>query len=392
MPATIKRERPIYNPAVLRWARERRGLDIEHVAEKLHQSVARIQAWENASEVPTVNQARTLADLYERSFMEFFLDELPPVKEPQLIPDFRAHRGMTIPREVVALKDIQYWAEAQRENALDLFEEVGEQEPRFPDILGCTTAANPEDVARIAREAMDFSIETQLAFKSADQVKFPAILRRHIEKLGVLTLKNTALRDVGARGMCIAKFPLPVIVFGNEAPTAQAFTLAHELAHLTLHQSGIIAPLSAQSSTTVEGWCDRFAAAFLMPRTTVIARAGPVPTQPAPFISDGNVNDLASTFRVSAHAMLIRLVHLGYVLPAFYWSIKKPQFEQQEASYKSFGRSEYYGTRFRNALGDLYTGLVIEAWSNGRITNHNAAQYMGIKNLQHLNDIRDHFS
>ncbi|NKL85762.1 XRE family transcriptional regulator [Rhizobium leguminosarum] len=390
MPVAAKRERPVYNPTILRWARERRGLDVEHVAEKLHQTAARVQAWENASEVPTVNQARALADLYERSFMEFFLDEPPTIKESIMVPDFRSHRRETIQREVVALKDIQYWAQAQRENALDLFEEAGDAIPSFPGTLFCTPATNPEDAARQSREAMDFTIESQLALKSSELNRFPTILRNRIERLGVLTLKNTSLREVGARGMCIAEFPIPVIVFGNEAPSAQAFTLAHELGHLALHQSGIISPLTA-STTVIEAWCDKFAAAFLMPRAAVVGRAGVIPPQPAPYMPDAKVNELAAVFRVSPHAMLIRLVHLGYVLPAYYWSVKKPQFEQQEAEYKSFGRSEYYGTRFRNALGDLYTGLVMEAWSNGRITNHNAAQYMGIKNLQHLNDIRDHF-
>ncbi|KQV27888.1 hypothetical protein ASC97_05865 [Rhizobium sp. Root1203] len=391
MVVSEKRERPAYNPTVLRWARERRGLDLEQVATKLHQSIARIRAWEDASEVPTVNQARALADLYERSFVEFFLDEPPLLQEPQLVPDFRSHRGIDVPREIIALKDIQYWAEAQRVNALDLFEEVGEDVPQFPEILACGIGANPEEVSRLAREAMDFTIATQLAFRSADQQRFPVTLRRRIEGLGVLTLKNTGLRDVGARGMCIAEFPLPVIVFSNEAPTAQAFTLVHELAHLALHQSAIIAPLNAAATSAIEGWCDRFAAAFLMPRDALVATAGAIPATPASSISDNALNNLAATFHVSAHAMLIRLVHLGYVVAAYYWGTKKQQFEQQEANHKSFGRAEYYGTRYRNNLGDLYTGLVLEAWTNGRINNHNAAQYMGIKNLRHLNDIRDHF-
>jgi len=89
--------------------------------------------------------------------------------------------------------------------------------------------------------------------------------------------------------------------------------------------------------------------------------------------------------------MLIRLVHLGYVKEEFYWNNKKSKFDTQEANFKQFGRARYYGTRYRNILGDLYTGLVIEAWNSGRITNHNAAEFMGIKNLSHLYDIRDNF-
>lgn len=53
------------------------------------------------------------------------------------------------------------------------------------------------------------------------------------------------------------------------------------------------------------------------------------------------------------------------------------------------GRPKYYGSRYRSSLGNLYTGFVIEAWNSGRITNHSAAEYMGIKNFEHLFAIRD---
>jgi len=89
--------------------------------------------------------------------------------------------------------------------------------------------------------------------------------------------------------------------------------------------------------------------------------------------------------------MLIRLVNLGYVSEAYYWETKKPQFDRDEEHFKGFGLPKYYGRRYEGSVGDLYTGLVLEAWNSGRITNHNAAEYMGIANFKHLNDIRDNF-
>ena len=83
--------------------------------------------------VPTVLQARTLADFYERPFLEFFRRSLPPVKEPDLVPDFRRPRDakkLNAERER-DLKLILGWAEAQRENALDLYGEIGEEAPIF---------------------------------------------------------------------------------------------------------------------------------------------------------------------------------------------------------------------------------------------------------------------
>ena len=89
--------------------------------------------------------------------------------------------------------------------------------------------------------------------------------------------------------------------------------------------------------------------------------------------------------------MLVRLVNLGYVRASFYWSIRREEFLAEESQYKSRGRSKYYGSRYRTSRGDLYTGLVLEAWSNGMITNHSAAEFMGIKNLAHLDAIRERF-
>lgn len=394
MIAATKKERPSYNPAMLRWAREHCGQSVEEVAHRLHQKPEKIAAWEDASEVPTVKQARSLAGLYNRAFVEFFLEEPPALKESELVPDFRTHRGVDLDTNHRQLKDIQSWAEAQRINALDLFQELGESPPAFPEHLFATVETRVDDAARAMRDAIGFTVDDQLSLKSQELAQLPNILRRKFEQIGVLTLKASSLGQLRARGMCLVSFPLPTIVFGSEAPSAQAFTLAHELAHVLLRESGIIAPLAYSNETGkphTETWCDQFAASFLMPREAIAQLLGEPPAERLESISDDHLSYVAKALRVSAHAVLIRLVHLGYVARRYYWDVKKPEFEKEEASYKAFGRAPYYGTRYKNSLGDLYTGLVMEAWTNGRITNHNAAEYMGIKNLQHLYDIRNHF-
>lgn len=221
----------------------------------------------------------------------------------------------------------------------------------------------------------------------------PPIYQR-FESLGILAFRRPDLQALGIRGICLAEYPLPVIVFRTEAPSAQSFTLAHELAHVVLRESAITGPkIQAYEQQPVERWCDQFAAAFLMPADLIRAIYGAPPLHPASSIEDEKLKRLANNLRVSPHAMLIRLVHLGYVQSSYYWDIKKPDFDTAEREYRSGGRSEYYGSRFRSSLGDLYTRLVLEAWSSGRITDHNAVEYMDIpnKNLVHLYAIRDKF-
>jgi Zn-dependent peptidase ImmA (M78 family) len=385
--------KPWLNPKVLRSAREWRGRTVEEAAEKINKRPEDVIAWETNAGAPTVRQARILAEFYGRAFLEFFLPELPVVPLPALVPDYRMQAGVPPPTDNRELQALQQWAETQRLNALDLFDELGEQAPQIPQTLFKTLSSDASEATKAAREALKFSIQDQIRLTKSQADGLPNILRRKFETLGILTLKHTDLKDFGVRGICIADFPLPVIVFRNEAPSAQAFTLAHELAHVITKQSGITGPRSVEyDGSPVEKWADKFAAAFLMPAEQIEAVFDDRPALPADVISDEHLNRLAEIFRVSPHAMMIRLVHLGYVRSSYYWQIKKPQFDADEREYRSYGRSRYYGSRYKSRLGDLYTGLVLEVWSTGKITNHNAAEYMGIKNISHLNDIRDHFS
>lgn len=386
--------KPPFNGAVLRWARERASLSLDEAARKIAKAPDDIEAWEEESRVPTVRQARLLADAYGRPFLEFFLDEPPKLPEPTLIPDLRMHRDAS-PVERRELLAIQTWAEEQRLNALDLYETLGESPPNVPEGLVATTNKPAEAFASIAREAIDFPIELQLALTSSQKDTLPRLLRRRFEASGILVLKDNSLAKHRARGMCVAHFPLPIIVFGGEAASAQAFTLAHELGHVALRQSAISgAPWPqhiASSARAVEDWCDRFAAAFLIPAKS-LAAFREKPSTPASRIDDLELRTLARTFGVSPHATLLRLVNLGYVNADFYWNVKREHFLEEERDYRPPpARSEYYGSRYRNSCGDLYTSLVLEAWSTGLITNHNAGEFMGIKNLAHLDDIRDRF-
>jgi Zn-dependent peptidase ImmA (M78 family) len=291
------------NPKVLRSAREWRGRTVEEAAKKIDKRPDDIIAWEtNSGAAPTVRQARVLAEFYGRAFLEFFLQELPMVPLPALVPDYRMHAGVTPPTENRELQAIQQWAETQRLNALDLFDELGEQAPQIPQTLFKTLSSDASEAAKAARKALKFSIHDQISLTKSQADGLPRILRRKFETLGILTLKDPDLKEFGVRGICIAVFPLPVIVFRNEAPAAQAFTLAHELAHVITKQSGITGPRSVEyDGSPVEEWADKFAAAFLMPAEQIEAVFDNRPVLPADSISDEHLNRLAEIFRVSPH-------------------------------------------------------------------------------------------
>jgi Zn-dependent peptidase ImmA (M78 family)/DNA-binding XRE family transcriptional regulator len=383
-----------FNPDVIRWAREWRGRSLEEAAKKVNVDEEKVRAWEKGAAVPTVRQARILASFYDRSFLEFFLSRLPKVKETKLAPDFRLHRTAPDPRGDRELQAIQDWAEETRNNALELFATSGDGVPAIPAEFRANLYSNPDRSAREARRLCGYAIEDQIALGSAERGRVAKDIRRAIESLGILVLKDSRLGKYGVRGLTLATDPLPVIIFGTEAPTAQAFTLAHELGHIALQQSAIsghpTARLAQTEAERSERWCDEFAGAFLVP-ADALGKIWVKPNQPNPQIGDDALRQIANTFSVSQHAMLIRLTQLHYVAEEYYWERKRPEFLQQESEFKGGGIPAYYGTRFRNTYGDTYTSLVLDAWGNNRITNHNAAELMGINNLSHLVDIRDNF-
>jgi Zn-dependent peptidase ImmA (M78 family)/DNA-binding XRE family transcriptional regulator len=390
-----KKERAPFNRNVLRWARERVKLSPEVAARGAGVTPDQIQKWEEGASLPTVKQARKLANVYDIPFMELLSKQKPKIKKLELVPDFRLHSETEAPMEQHELLLIQAQAEETRLNALDLYEMLGIEPPVLDDAFYWALGKNPEAAAASAREMLRLPIDEQLSRKGNDKAKFTGAFRNYLERTGIITMKNSGLAAFGARGMCLFATPLPVLVFSNEAPTAQTFTLAHELGHVVLKESGISGPIGSAPDKTrarkIEDWCDAFAGAFLMPRDEVARVLRPAPPRPDNEIDDGRIAIVANAFCVSRHAALIRLVVLGYVTENFYWRVKRPQFLEQEKNFKGGGRSEYYGSRFRSSRGDLYTGLVLEAWSNGMITNHNAAEFMGIKNISHLDDIRSHF-
>jgi Zn-dependent peptidase ImmA (M78 family) len=356
----------------------------------------KLQAWETGSAAPTVRQGRVLAKVYGRPFLEFFSKSVPDLPEVELVPDFRMYSGKSSEEDVFQLAEIQRWAEEQRINTIALFEEIGEQPPILSSNLTFNLSDDAETAATIVREVISLPVEEQLELRPDKAASFPNILRDGIENLGILVLKETKLSQFRARGICLFASPLPVIVFSSEAPSAQAFTLAHELGHVMLRQSGISGSVSELNGTKtfakdVENWCNRFASAFLVPRSA-LARYFKRPEVSLQSVPRETLKFLAERFKVSQHAMLLRLVSLGYVKDTFYWTVMRPIFLQEEAEYKAFGRSPYYGKRYVNRLGRLYTGLVLDAWESGAITGHNAAEYMGIDNLSHLLDIRGDFA
>lgn len=220
------------NPAVIRWARDWSGRTLREVAEKFDKRDDEILAWESGEKAPTLRQARELAHFYERPFLEFLFSSVPEVQTPASIPDYRLHTDANVESSNRILRRVQSWAEAQRTNALGLFADLRITMPEIQSALYITNDHSPDHEGERIRSQFSFSMEKQIALTSKEARKLPQILRDEFEDIGILILRNPDLAHIGVRGICLAETPLPVVVYTNESPAAQAFSLAHELAHV----------------------------------------------------------------------------------------------------------------------------------------------------------------
>lgn len=383
------------NPDVLVWARERSGLTVDDAAAKIRVKPGDVAAWESGDLRPSASRGRKLAKAYGRPFLEFFSDDVPRLREVELVADFRMKSREPAASEKRGLRDLQAWAEELRINALALIEELDEESLVLSSNLGFRVEDDVENAAEVVREAISLTIEEQLNLPRKELSKLSGILRGKIERMGVLVLKRNDLDNLGARGICLYSERLPVIVICDDSANGQVFTLMHEFAHVLLKVSAIsdgswAATYPESGGGQVESWCNRFAASFLVPKRA-LERVSAPPASPMDEFDDGDLERLARNFGVSRHAMLVRLVTLDYVKPEYYWQKMRPIFMAAEAQPPGPRMSEYYGKRYVNRNGNFYTGLVLEAWSSDLITSHNAAEYMGITNLTHLVDIRERF-
>lgn len=91
------------NPKILRWMRERGGLDVDNAARVAHISPEQLTDWESGENQPTFPQAQKLAQTLHAPFGYLFLTEPPAENLP--LPDLRTVGSAPVPRPSVDLQD-----------------------------------------------------------------------------------------------------------------------------------------------------------------------------------------------------------------------------------------------------------------------------------------------
>ena len=377
-----KHSRVAIQPNLLTWARERAGLSLDSLANKF----PKIVEWEAGRLQPTLKQIENFSKSVHVPVGYLFLPE--PPRESLPIPDFRTVSDRSITRLNVNLLDTIYLCQERQAWYRDYA-----RLHRFTpiDFIGQAKLSDtPAEAAKAISTRMNLSMDEHSGLPS-----WAEALRRLMAKaegLGVLVMASSIVGGNTHRKLEVSEFRgfalvdvLAPLIFINAADSkaAQMFTLAHELAHLWLDESGVSdaeagkAPehLSAGQAGEIERWCNAVAAELLMP-----LQATREAYQPNTPLTD-EIQRLAKRFKVSALVVLRRLFDAGFLEEETLWQNYRQESERiadLDRGGSSGGGNFYRTLEVRN--GKRFARAVIASTLEGQTLFQDAFRMLRVKN------------
>ena len=231
------------NPQVLQWARKRLFPAVEAASGPLNVPAKRLEKWERGEDSPTFNQARKMAGRLRIPFGYFYLSS-PPPEQPLSIPDLRNNAG-TPP----SINLVEVIHDAQRKQAWYREEMLYNDRPPLSFVGRFSVKSPIQDIADDI--CITIGIDVELRQNADSWQSFLTELVRQTEDAGILVLRSGVavgnthrkLDTTEFRGFAIIDDYAPVIfINAQDSVTAQTFTLAHELAHVWIGESGLSSP------------------------------------------------------------------------------------------------------------------------------------------------------
>lgn len=369
------------NPAVLVWARERWGLDVEQAAAELKISQAQLERIEAGEEPPEISLLDRMTKAYELAFTNFVL-RAPPreVPDPE---DFRTVGGQAARYSTETRRAITR-THVDQDAATDLASHLGR--PIAPELQRAALDQDIEALAAQQRSLLGVSDAAQRGWKDA-RAAFQA-WRLAVEALGILVFLRTFPRE-DCRGF--SSWPdglMPAIVVNrDEVPQAQVFTLLHEYAHLLLRQPGLCDQTELDDHAKVERFCNQFAAAALMPRDTVARLVDELRLPAGTDWQREDVGKLARALQVSQPAAMLRIEQLKIAAPSTYQALG---YNHEEDTWRGNGggrSSAPYSRRHLNRFGTRYVQLVLDALDARIIDETDADAHLNLR-VKHFSELR----
>lgn len=366
--------------AMLRWARERSGTSEADVAQRF----PFFEDWKTGRVVPTLKQLEGFAQAMHVPVGYLFLPEPPDETLP--VTDFRTMGDKRIQRASPDLLDTVYLCQ-QRQDWYRDYARVHRESP-ISFVGSISIKADVVSVAAQMSELLSFSSAERgsnwsealrLLIESADQRGVLVMLSGVV---GSNTHRKLDPREF--RGFALADSLAPVIfINGADTKAAQIFTLAHELVHIWLGESGVDdADVSSMSDDVTELFCNQVAAEFLLPAVSLVGVS----------IDRDELADelerLARVFKVSTLVVLRRLFDTGFfTLPQF----RRAYAEERDRILaliegRPSGGGDFYNTQ-PIRVSKRFARALIESTREGQTLHRDAFQMLGFKKISTFNEL-----
>lgn len=352
--------------AVLRWARDFRGLSEEEAAARLRISVEDLLAYEGGRPL-----SRTMFEAFAAKYnlpqATLFRRTPPPV--PPRPTDYRTIEGRN-PNDSfefrVAVSEVRTLASQIVRLAHEDEDYVRPRLPRY------NLEDDPEEIGERERARVGVTLADQKRWRADDAFRR---WRTVVEAQGVFVfLKKFPLEDCRGFSFFEEEDAPCIVVNKSERHIApRTFTLIHEYCHLLLRRPGI-----SGRSGPVEAFCNRFAAAFLMPKTVLKEVLPFWPDGPHKWVP-GHVALYAKTLKVSRQALALRMEQLGIAQTGYAQQFAyKPGTDPVEEDEPGSETGPTYVQIRLSELGGAYVGAFLNALDRGAIGSVATAEALGL--------------
>lgn len=251
------------NPHIFTWAIGRVGKDVDDYVK----NDPKLQDWLDGSKLPTFKNVEQFARKFYVPLGYMFLEEPPQEECP--IPFFRSvtsanAQSINVYDTILEIQDRQSWL-SKYLRSLD-FAEI--------DYVGQYSLQNSvEEVCKGIRSILNISCHNwAFEFRTIDEaLKY---ITKVIEDKGTIVTYNSVVGFNNSRSIPVSecrgftlidKYAPFIFVNSKDAKVAQMFTILHEFAHVLIGYSAGIGNAELSDSSEMENFCDKVAAAFLVP-------------------------------------------------------------------------------------------------------------------------------
>jgi Zn-dependent peptidase ImmA (M78 family) len=359
------------NPGVLRWARNKAGLSEATLAEHIGVQLGLVQKWEATGSIP-FSLVETLAEKTRTPFGFLFLQEPPQPSLP--IADFRRIDNIDLSEPSNDLLDVIYSAQLKQDWYREYLISNGKKPLPF---VGKSSIQMPaKETAEDIRRTLNIGPAlAHMTVKWEDTIRYTI---EAAEESGILVLRSGYVGASTSRLLSVDEFrgfalsdeyaPL-IFINGADAPAAQIFTIAHEIAHVWLGETGV-SNLERTYSThsTLEQYCNNVAAEVLLPLEELRVSWR------------GQINDTREIDRLSREYKISRIVVARRARDAALLTESKfDSYYKMIASSatKAAGGNYYVNEQYKHSR--RFSIAIIQEALAGRTMQRDAMQFLGIK-------------